>query len=98
MSSRLVKPAAEAPENVFQCQDDLPALSIQLAWPFEVSLEDSETSPENGTIDILTLPVKAPLNMVSTKLPAAVLKAAILELPLTDSFIEPELSSTSAIS
>jgi hypothetical protein len=57
-----VKPAAEAPENVFQCQDELPSLPIQLAWPLDVSLEESEIRPENGTIDILTLPVKVPLN------------------------------------
>jgi hypothetical protein len=62
ISKRLVKPAAEAPENVFQCQDELPCLSFQLAWPLDVSLEESEIRPENGTIDILTLPVKVPLN------------------------------------
>jgi hypothetical protein len=28
----------------------------------DVSLEESEIRPENGTIDILTLPVKVPLN------------------------------------
>src|SRR3954451_16473491 len=35
---------------------------VQLAWPLDVSLEESEIRPENGTIDILTLPVKVPLN------------------------------------
>lgn len=93
-----MKPAAVAPENVFQCQDDLPCVSIQLADPFDVSPEETETRPANGTIDIFTLPVKGALNMVLTKLVAAVLSAAIFEFPLTDSFIEPELSRTSAIS
>ena len=57
---------AEAPENVFQCQEELPCLSIQLAWPLDVSLVESATRPANGTIDIFTFPVKAPPNMVLT--------------------------------
>jgi len=93
-----VKPTVEWFLNVFQCQDGLPCVSIQLAEPFDVSFDESETRPANGTIDIFTLPVKGPLNMVLMKLVAAVRSAAIFEFPLTDSFIEPELSRTSAIS
>ncbi len=98
MSSRLVNPAVVAPENVFQCQEDFPCVSIQLAVPFDVSVEDTATAPENGTTDIFTLPAKLPLNMVLMKFVAAVRKEAIFEVPFTDSFIEPELSRTRAIS
>src|SRR5436305_7184578 len=98
MWRRLVQPAVVWPVNVFQCQEDAPCVSIQLAVPFDVSVDETATAPENGTIDIFTLPVKLPVNVVEMKLLAAVFRAAIFELPLTASFIDPELSSTSAIS
>ena len=101
MSKRLVKPfelADDLPPKATQCCELLPWVSIQGSERFEETVgSTATTAPAKGVTENCTLP-GAFENMVPTKLVAAVLSAESFDTVPAEEFMEPELSTTSAIS
>jgi hypothetical protein len=80
MSNRLLKPSAAAaallPPNTFQCNDELPPVSIQERVRLAATVESTATTAAlKGATDICNLPDATLENIVFVKLVAAVRKA-----------------------